>query len=734
MEFISGSISIKGSIGEKEIWKCLQGIFANKEGQCGYKKPSISVHINEVPSFIIISKEYGIVIIDVIDHKLSHINGDYWQFTNGDSFFSRDIILNSFSQEINTRLSNNSMTYDRRKQKALIPISKLLVFFQNNKQELEHFKEDLFEEFISQENFKGDLEQFFEQISKIEDISTEKYNKVISLLEGTDSLRNKLPQIKLPETKNDFIQRSLEETFKLDDVQRQVAMQIADGPQRIRGLAGTGKTVILCLKAAIAHQEFSNYKILFLFNTRSMYPQINDLISKYYTREAKQPVNWENVEVLHAWGGREQKGLYYNLCHQYGVHFLPFGRGVSLEFIFEDLLRKIREKLQPTYDLVLIDEAQDLPPSIFETIFYLTKGEPSKKRIVWAYDEFQTLTDIQIREPEDLFGITGGKPNLPNSILDGKYDLIDKDYILSNSYRNPRAVLMVAHGLALGLYRQKGDIECIKNKKTWNALGYKIIEPTNIENFNSGNKMVIERPEEFSKNKLENLLKEYQKEEQKLIQITQFLTINEEIAFIVPKIQEAITIGKIDPTEIIVVTLDTKAAKEHLSLIRQSLDRLNIASTMPGLIEDASIFKKKGTVTLTTPFRAKGNEANVVFIINAQKVVMDSLFRARNALFVAITRARGWCYISGNGNAMNELENEIQQILAKYPCFEFLQPSDEEVKRTRNMYDDGEIQEDKLTIGKIIGRNRELVIEQIINDHPDVAKAISAKAIKEDYE
>ena len=36
----------------------------------------------------------------------------------------------------------------------------------------------------------------------------------------------------------------------LDDEQEKVALEIAPGPQRIRGLAGTGKTLLLAMKAA----------------------------------------------------------------------------------------------------------------------------------------------------------------------------------------------------------------------------------------------------------------------------------------------------------------------------------------------------------------------------------------------------------------------------------------------------------------------------------------------------
>lgn len=737
MEFIAGTVDVKGSVSENQVWTSLQKLLRNEAGYCGYKKPSISVNSDEIPSFIIISKKYGIILIDVVDHGVLAVEEEYWTYGRQETFYSRDIILANFVSEVANRLKKDTALYNRKENKVLLPISPLLVFLQNTQKEVDNFTnpngDSITVKTLSKDRFEQSLKDFFASLYQegtsflVSDVN---YDKAMSVLEGTDTLRKKQPAIKALTSKNDFIQKSLEETFKLDETQRQVAMQLANGPQRIRGLAGTGKTVILCLKAAIAHQEFPDYKILFLFHTRSMYLQIRELIAKYYTREAKQPVNWENVQVLHAWGGKTtQPGLYWSLCQEYGIQPLTFRDGASLKNIFGSLLTQRWEKLKPVYDLVLIDEAQDLPTELFETVFHLTKGEAEKKRIVWAYDEFQTLTDLQIKEPEQLFGTDkAGKPNLPNTVLEGQYGLIDKDYVLSNSYRNPRIGLIVAHALALGLYSSLGDIERIEYKNIWEALGYRVIEPANKEKFSEGDQMVIERPEEFSKNKLENLLKKHQPNEQRLIKVHCALTPAAEIEFVVNEIQRFVNQGRVDPTEIIVVTLDLKAAKNDLFLIRQALDCLRIRATTPGFIEEASVFKEKGTITLTTPFRAKGNEGNVVFVINAQKAVEDTIFRARNALFVAITRAKGWCYITGHGDSMNALENEVSSILADYPYFRFKQPSDAEIKRRRTILSmqDNEIQGQNELLDRIIREHPELVIEKLIQN-PDITRAIAER-------
>ena len=521
-------------------------------------------------------------------------------------------------------------------------------------------------------------------------IDQSKIDIIDAIFDGSDifSKTKKKKIIEQPKNVNDFIKKSLDYTFKLDHIQRQVALQVPPGPQRIRGLAGTGKTVILCMKAALAHKAFPNNKILFVFNTQSMYSQVKKAITEYYFNETKSMPNWANLHILHAWGGSSKPGVYYNTANSAGIKPKTFmnvkHKANPLDAVFEDLLATSKDKIIPEYDITLIDEAQDFSSSFFETIFHITKSvnkEDNDKRIIWAYDEFQSLTDIKIREPEELFGKSNtGIPNIPNSKLEGYYKgKIEKDFVLPNSYRNPRISLMVAHGLALGLYSKYGKVP-MEDSKDWIARGYTVHSPEN-RIFVSGDNVRVERPESFSKNILERLLKESDSEEKKLVQFKKFDDINAELNAVVSKVEWLINNQKVEPEEIVIINLDTKSSKSQFQYIRQQLDIKEIKAITPGYVERSDAFKEPGFVTLTTAFRAKGNEANIVFVINTQKVINDSTFRMRNAIFVAITRSRGWNYIYGYGENIEDLEKEIIDIKNDYPFFNFPFPSEDEIKR-----------------------------------------------------
>jgi superfamily I DNA and RNA helicase len=65
----------------------------------------------------------------------------------------------------------------------------------------------------------------------------------------------------------------------LDRWQKQAAIESPEGPQRIRGLAGSGKTVVLALKAAYWHTQHLEWQIALTFHTRALYQQLDDLVT-----------------------------------------------------------------------------------------------------------------------------------------------------------------------------------------------------------------------------------------------------------------------------------------------------------------------------------------------------------------------------------------------------------------------------------------------------------------------
>jgi superfamily I DNA and RNA helicase len=64
-----------------------------------------------------------------------------------------------------------------------------------------------------------------------------------------------------------------------------------------------------------------------------------------------------------------------------------------------------------------------------------------------------------------------------------------------------------------------------------------------------------------------------------------------------------------------------------------------------------NIFWKNDAVTVSRIHQAKGNEADVVYVVGFDGIAQDeNNINLRNQLFVALTRSRGWAKLSGIGD------------------------------------------------------------------------------------
>lgn len=89
----------------------------------------------------------------------------------------------------------------------------------------------------------------------------------------------KRDSVKRKDSKGAILKEIEKEIANLDQWQKKAAIESPEGPQRIRGLAGSGKTVALALKAAYLHASNPEWNIAITFHTRSLYQQFKDLLS-----------------------------------------------------------------------------------------------------------------------------------------------------------------------------------------------------------------------------------------------------------------------------------------------------------------------------------------------------------------------------------------------------------------------------------------------------------------------
>jgi superfamily I DNA and RNA helicase len=127
----------------------------------------------------------------------------------------------------------------------------------------------------------------------------------------------------------------------------------------------------------------------------------------------------------------------------------------AFQGICQELLEIARaRKVEPIFHAVLIDEAQDLPPEFFQLVYLFTRNP---KRIVWAYDELQKLSESVMPDTDELFG-TGSKGESLVS-LESPSDAPRRDIVLPVCYRNTPWSLATAHALGVGVYRVGGLLQ-----------------------------------------------------------------------------------------------------------------------------------------------------------------------------------------------------------------------------------------------------------------------------------
>ena len=525
-------------------------------------------------------------------------------------------------------------------------------------------------------------------LSTIESISTIRQSRTRRALQREDSRGAKL--------------KNLEESIStLDNPQSKAVIETVEGIQRIRGLAGSGKTIVLALKAAYLHAQHPDWRIAVTFNTRSLKGQFRRLINNFSVEQTNQEPNWENLRIVNAWGapgGYERDGIYYEFCRTHDVEYMDyqsarrrFGQRSPFSTVCEVAIGQVSQS-RPLYDAMLIDEAQDFSPA-FLRLCYLLLETP--KRLVYAYDELQNLSEESLPSPEAIFsGITGGPPLV--NFTDAGGDGPRHDIILEKCYRNSRPVLVTAHALGFGIYRDPQDqsdtglIQMFDNPLLWTEVGYQLKDGE----LSDGQQVTLQRTTEASPAFLED-----HSSVGDLIQFIYFDDEEAQTSWLVEAIKYNLNEDELRFDDIVVINPDPRTTRGNVGSIRRRLFDIGINTHLAGVDTDPDTFfqSDQESVTFTGIFRAKGNEAGMVYIINAQDCHSSApnLARIRNQLFTAMTRSKAWIRVLGIGSGMKELIKEYERLRDKNFELEFIYPTAEQRKQLRIVHRDMTMEERK---------------------------------------
>jgi len=608
-----------------------------------------------------VSKEKGLVVFNLIEGK----NVESYKEEQDDS-----------ANKIEIKLKGYKELLDRRKLCVNINVITFVPALQNLSNCI-----DVDDEYFlcNEDNLKHTLDSFSWD-------KADYYNALLASIQSISTIRKgkKKREVVKHNSRGQKL-CSLEESIaNLDNNQSHAVIETVEGVQRIRGLAGSGKTIVLALKAAYLHAQHPDWKIAVTFNTRSLKGQLKQLINTFYIEHTNEEPDWDNLQVINAWGApgpKEQNGIYYTFCKEHGIEYFDYKNATDLyskentfTLVCDKALSEVKVYKQ-IFDVILVDEAQDFSSS-FLKICYELLNEP--KRLVYAYDELQNLNSQSLPAPEDIFGkLQDGTPRVRFGYQDEGQP--QQDIILEKCYRNSRPALVTAHALGFGIYRTSnpeigtGLVQMFEQSNLWKDIGYNVVSGNLME----GKPVILERTSQSSPVFLED-----HSPIDDLIVFKAFKSKNEQDEWIASEIEKNIEEEELRPDDIIVINPNPLTTKKTVAPIRAILAQKNIISHTAGVdtARDVFFLPDNDSITFTGIYRAKGNEAAMVYVINAQDCFYSSedMAKVRNQLFTAITRSKAWVRVVGVGSGMVSLLKEYEEIKRHRFTLDFIYPTEEQ--------------------------------------------------------
>lgn len=502
---------------------------------------------------------------------------------------------------------------------------------------------------------RSTLETFIENLES--PVAEDIFSEAASTIEGGKGLirvKSRDTEGFSSESKVQVISKLESAIARFDSNQLGSCVNEVDGIERIRGLAGSGKTVVLAMKVAITHLRNPDKKILYTFSTKALYQHVKRLITRFYRQFDDLDPDFENsIDILHAWGGGNIPGVYYNTCLNNSAPFMNFteAQKSSPKEPFSYACRNLIDNynIKEQYDYVFVDEAQDFDSPFLQLCLKIAKND----KMVFGLDVFQNIFQT-------------GSPSIEKILGEGKSLSLDK--FLNSCYRTPCATLVCAHAIGLGIYRN--PVQAIKTAEDWKNLGYSV-EGVHGERFRSGEEISVFRTEETSPSL-------YHADKEKLIITQAHADINMECSWVAEKINTDIVTEGLNASDILVICADDKNYKNYYNHLSMHLSHYNIdVNNVNADKYNISDFSIDNKITYSTIHKAKGNEGYSVYIIGCETLYHYPNVKNRNLLFTAMTRTKGWLVMTGYSTFAQELFDEIDEAKKNIPYLKFNYPSGE---------------------------------------------------------
>lgn len=427
--------------------------------------------------------------------------------------------------------------------------------------------------------------------------------------------------------------------------------QILNGPKVIRGVAGSGKTVVLA--NLVANKLLEHYdekrlfqgdqiKILVLCFNKTLVPYLKNLIKQCFEQQKRNSTLFpeRSLDVINI------DKFAHNSARQAGFRLKLKGCNSEEENISSLVERGVH---RCAYDHIFIDEGQDIDLIWFDWIKTLSKQYQSGPSILIFYDDAQNLYGQ--KRP----GVGAVPPW--NSFLGAAINARGARTIMRVGHRNTNEILTFSFNLLLGTFAPR-DPEMAQFSDIAAYTKETLPDDPQLGHPNAG-KPCIEKLDK--RRYLINFAIHKGSFPEVFIDDSQEVLINK----LIDKLKYDIdpSRGNIDPSHILIMT----RYKNDVEIITKYLDSKGIkCHPVVDGTRDEYIFQE-GKITVSTIHSAKGYTAHICHIMFVNKLNqpgqrdLSDEQRSRAMLHVGCTRAMSYLSLWGSNCPLMQ---EAQQARA----------------------------------------------------------------------
>lgn len=651
--------------GQWLFWQLTKDTFAKRQSSGYWRFPLYSVQLDarQRADLLIVDREEGIIVIDVYDEVLTAEALEKAQQKIEAHVFAVMKLANRDARLVNKIHG-----------KGLIVLPKVSAMQWQGDMRNIILQDDLSQHRLLQKihetpyTIKGDR------------LNDDRFQLMQSLLSGV----RMRPVEEKPEkeaTRLEIIYELSKQAKAVDFKQDALGKVIPPGQQRIRGIAGTGKTAVQCQKAAHMHLKHPDWHIGFVYYSENNYEVLVEQIDYWLRYFSNDTVNFasakSHIHVQSFFGSEQEQGFFPLICHEH--NYTPpteallqkqqhiQSRSDLIGALCTHFLQNVYIVTQ-LYDALLIDEGEcfmaganyryeDKQP-FYWLAYQLTQpldGEKVNRRLIWAYDESTDLTKMLTPTAREMFG---DDPTFRHFVTGMHKGGLLKSDIMLKCYRTPGPIITAAHTIGMGLLRKKGMLAGVTTKESWQHLGYDVLKGV----FQEGEQIVLHRPPSHSPNIVPKMWP------QPVLTFHAYDTREQEYDALAKALQHNRTEDELNMTRhVLILTLGEDLALQQE--VASAMKKRGIETFVPNAITPQmnatamSKFTKQGAVTVSTVSRARGHEAYMVYIVGLEKIAQaEDNVTLRNELFMALMRSQGWCHLSGLGESdfYSELEAAMQ--------------------------------------------------------------------------